>query len=159
MTPSPAPVAPSVDERPPASPTGGFSDADVEVEEQVEKEKARALEEPGPSWRTWLLQRALRAYYLLGILIADVQIIVFWLEAGNNVLAMALSLAGALYLEFLLYRYLWYRPQVEVAPSGRFRPTWTRPAEFGRWTPEADLVRSGVSIYRTEQGPNPKEFL
>jgi hypothetical protein len=42
---------------------------------------------------------------------------------------------------------------------GKFRPTWYRPVEYGRWTPEADLVRSGIGIYDRPEGPDPKEFL
>jgi len=133
-------------------------DTEASFDDRVAVEKARALEEPGPSWRTWFFQSALRGYYFLGILIVDVQLFVFWLEV-SNVPGHVASLVVALYLEFLLYRYLWYRPRDDVAPQGSFRRTWLRPAEYGLWTPEADLVRAGVSIYRTEEGPSPKEFL
>jgi hypothetical protein len=129
-----------------------------DLKDRVAVEKARALQEPGPSWRTWMLQSALRWYYMLGVLVADVQIVVTWFEL-SSVVGMVISLAVATYLEFLLYRYLWYRPRSEVRPSRPFRRTWLKPAEYGRWTPEADLVQAGVSIYRTEEGPSPKEFL
>ncbi|MGA7477213.1 MAG: hypothetical protein WBW47_08425 [Thermoplasmata archaeon] len=133
--------------------------AEESLEDRVADEKARALQEPGPGWRTWFFQRALRGYYLLGMLIVNVQIVVAWYEAAS-VTGLVVSLAVAIYLEFLLYRYLWYRPPYEAPPPrGRFRPTWTRPVEYGRWTPEADLVRAGVPIYRGEEGPSPKEFL
>ncbi len=137
------------------------SDSDLEgasLQDRVAVEKARALREPGPSWRQWMFQSALRAYYVLGILVADVQVVVFWYEEGSAV-GLVVSLALALYLEFLLYRYLWYRPPPEALTSGKFHPTWIRPAEYGRWTVEADLVRAGISIRRTEEGPNLKEFL
>ncbi|HEY1199293.1 MAG TPA: hypothetical protein VGG32_11440 [Thermoplasmata archaeon] len=128
------------------------------LEDRVAIEKARALREPGPSWRTWLFQSALRGYYLLGMFIVDVQIVVAWYEV-SSVVGLVASLAVAIYLEFLLYRYLWYRPRYDARPIRPFRRTWLRPTEYGRWTPEADLVRAGVSIYRTEEGPNAKEFL
>jgi len=128
------------------------------LEDQVDAEKARALQEPGPGWRQWFLQNALRWYYALGVLIVDIQIIVFWFELGS-VVGLGLSLAGALYLEFLLYRYLWYRPHPEAMRYKAFRRTWFRPTEYGRWTPEADLVRTGISLPSPDEGPNPKEFL
>lgn len=138
---------------------GVASSDELSHEDQVAAEKKRALAEPGPSWRTWCLQTMLRWYYFLGILILDVQVLVFWLEA-HSVAGMVLSLIVAIYFEFLLYRYLWYRPRYDAPrPRGRFHPTWYRPAEFGLWTPEADLVRAGHSIYRSEEGPSPKEFL
>ncbi len=142
-----------------ASRSPGDELADESLEDRVKQEKARALEEPGPSWRTWWFQRALRGYYLLGMLIVDVQVVVGWYEVGSAV-GLVVCLVIAVYLEFLLYRYLWYRPRADAAPPrGRFRPTWVRPSEYGRWTPEADLVRAGHPIYRAEEGPNPKEFL
>lgn len=127
-------------------------------EDRVAAEKARALREPGPSWRTWLLQSALRAYYILGILVADVQVVVLWIELGS-VVGLVVSLILAIYLEFLLYRYLWYRPRPEALTERVFHRTWYRPVEYGRWTVEADLVRAGVAIRRAEEGPNLKEFL
>jgi hypothetical protein len=138
-------------------PSDGSASSEA-LEDRVAAEKARALKEPGPSWRTWFLQNALRWYYFLGILILDVQVIVFWIEV-NWLVGIVPSLVVLLYLELLLYRYLWYRPRSDAIPRRAFRRTWLRPAEYGRWTPEADLVRAGVSIYRTEEGPSPKEFL
>jgi hypothetical protein len=138
----------------------GPSDADLEgrsLQDRVAAEKARALREPGPSWRQWMFQSAFRTYYLLGILIADVQVIVAWYEVGS-IVGLILSLVLALYLEFLLYRYLWYRPR-ETLTERVFHRSWLRPVEYGRWTAEADLVRAGISIGRTEEGPTPKEFL
>jgi hypothetical protein len=144
--------------------TGADGFADAPLEDRVAIEKARALAEPGPGWRTWFLQRALRAYYLLGILIANAQVVVFWIEVQNLavsilVVGAVLSLAVALYLELLLYRYFWYRPRVDVSRVRRFRRTWLHPFEYGRWTPEADLVAAGEPIYQTEEGPSAKEFL
>jgi hypothetical protein len=137
------------------------SDADLDgesLQDRVAAEKARALREPGPGWRQWLFQSALRVYYILGILVADVQVVVFWIEEGSLV-GLVVSLVLAFYLEFLLYRYLWYRPRPEAPTDRAFHRTWLRPVEYGRWTVEADLVRAGIAIRRTEEGPNPKEFL
>jgi hypothetical protein len=124
----------------------------------VEREKAFALKEPGPGWRTWFLQSALRWYYFLGMLIVNINILVSWFEYGS-LLGMVLSLVVAVYLEFLLYRFLWYRPNTDEAPRRPFRRSWIRPTEYGRWTPEADRVRGGFSIYPTEEGPSAREFL
>jgi len=132
---------------------------DETLQDRVVAEKARALEEPGPSWRTWALHSLLRWYYMLGILIADVQIVVYWYEVGS-VVGLVLSLAAALYLEFLLYRILWYRPRPDAPRLHQFHRTWFRPVEYGRWTTEAQLVAAGVDIYRgTTDEPNPREFL
>ena len=48
---------------------------DETLQDRVAAEKARALQEPGPGWRTWALHSLLRWYYILGILIVDVQIV------------------------------------------------------------------------------------
>ena len=128
------------------------------LEDRVDQEKALALAEPGPSWRQWMFHSAFRAYFLLGMLIVDAQIVVFWIEEKSSV-ALVVTLILALYLEFLLYRYLWYRPRFDAPARRPFRRTWIRPAEYGRWTPEAELVRAGSPIYSSEQGPSPKDFL
>ena len=123
-----------------ASRSPGDELADESLEDRVEQEKARALERAGTELAPMVFQRALRAYYVLGILIVDVQVVVGWYEVGSAV-GLVVCLALAVYLEFLLYRYLWSRPRADAAPPrGQFRPTWVRPSEYGRWTPEADLV-------------------
>jgi len=146
---------------PPATPeTFGNDDLlDETIQDRVAAEKARALREPGSSWRTWALHSLLRWYYMLGILIVDVQIIVFWYQEGS-VVGLVATLVAATYLELLLYRLLWYRPRVDAPRHAQFHRTWLRPVEYGRWTPEAQLVEAGVEIYDdTTEGPNPKEFL
>ena len=153
-SPQPPTLAPSV--APGESPADELSAYDLQ--DRVRAEKARALAEPGPSWRQWLYQSAFRGWYALGILIVDVQVAVFWLEAGST-LGIVLSVIAALYLEFLLYQYLWHRPNFDAPPPRPFRPKWWRPVEYGRWTPEAELVRAGYPLYKPHEGPNPKEFL
>lgn len=139
-----------------ATPADEFSQ--YSLEDRVAAEKAWALKQPGPTWREWLFHSAFRGWYALGMLIVDANLVVFWLEVGSFV-GMGVSLAVAFYLEFLLYRYLWYRPHPDAPPPRPFRPSWYRPVEYGRWTPEADLARAGWPVYDTGEGPNPKEFL
>jgi hypothetical protein len=124
--------------------------------DRVQEEKRKALADPGPSWREWFLFSAAKAYVLLGYLIVDVWIVIGALEVGLPYVAAALVVV-AIYLEILLYKYLWRRPA--ETPRG-FRPTWWwTPARYGRWTPEGEALRSGESPEMIEEGPNPKEFL
>ena len=153
MLPSGGAGAPGAEE-----PVAGEELNDYILEDRVAAEKARALKEPGPSWRQWALHSLLRGWYALGMLIVDANIVVFWIEA-HSVLGLVLSLVAAIYLEFLLYRYLWYRPHPETPPERPFRPKPWRPVEYGRWTPEAELVRAGYPIYNSAEGPNAREFL
>lgn len=145
-----------------SAPSASFGDDDASfdetLEDHVKAEKTRALQEPGMSWRTWALHRLLRGYYLLAILILDVSLLVFWIQAGSWV-GFVLSVAGALYLEFLFYRFLWYRPHPDSQHRWKFRRTWFRPVPYGRWTPEAQLAKAGAEVPQTTEGPNPKEFL
>jgi hypothetical protein len=127
--------------------------------ERVAEEKARALSEPGPSWREWLFYQALKWWLAIVLIIVDSWVVVFWVEYGS-LSGLLASIIVTIYAEFLLYRYLWYRPNPEQPRMrGKFRPTWYRPVEYGRWTPEADMVRSGIGIYDRPEGPDPKEFL
>lgn len=125
----------------------------------VSEEKRRALAAPGPSWRQWWFHDGSKWYVGLGLLILDIWLLAYGFEAGALLGAVAL-LVVAVYAEFLLYRYLYYRPHPDdQAHATRFRRTWTRPVAFGRWTPEADFVRAGGKLPGPEEGPNPKEFL
>jgi len=126
--------------------------------DRVRQEKLEALREPGPSWRQWFFYDALKWWIGLGFFIVDIWIVGWWVE-GAPLAAGLLTLIAAIYLEFLAFRYLWYRPKETVSRRrGAFHPTWTRPVEFGRWTPEADLVRAGQSVPGMDEGPSPREF-
>lgn len=124
------------------------------------QEKLEALRDPGPSWREWFFFRAAKWYIGLGFLMIDGIVAVQWFELGSY-LGLGLSLAGALYLEYLLWEYLWFQPEIADLPrrGERFRGTWRRPVLYGRWTPEADQVRAGTPLVRGDAGPDPREFL
>lgn len=129
----------------------------------TEEERKRALEHPGPTWREFFFYDFMKVWLVLGFLIVDVWAVGAFAQPFNPA-AMLLSLVALLYGEFLLYRFLWYRPgDSEATRSARragFRPTWSRPVAFGRWTPEADRARSGRDPYEGYvRGPDPREFL
>jgi hypothetical protein len=145
----------------PLAPGGDRSGDDfVSASDRLELEKQLALREPGPTWREWAFFTGFKPWFAVGFLIADAWIATGWLEAGNLV-AMGVSLVAAVYLELLLYRYLWYRPHPqEIRGRGPFHATWLRLAEYGRWTPEAERARAGLPLETTpEQGPDAREFL
>jgi hypothetical protein len=126
---------------------------------RVAEEKKRALAEPGPSWRQWWFHDASKWYVGLAFLILDVWVVAYGFEAGALFGAVGILVVAG-YAEFLLYRYLYYRPHPGDHGGARgFRRTFTRPVPFGRWTPEADLVRAGGTLVPEEEGPSPKEFL
>jgi len=122
--------------------------------------RSAAIEEPGPSWREYAYSSLAKSWVLLGFGVVDAWIVAAWLQP-LNVLSLLLSLAGATYLEFLLFRYLWYLPGPEASAStGPFRPTWTRPVRFGRWTTETQRLREARRRGEPERaGPDASEFL
>lgn len=126
--------------------------------EEVVHEKRRALEDPGPPWREWFLHDGAKWWVGLGFLIVDTWILAGGLEAGVPALG-ALLLLPATYLQFLLWRMLWFRPPIDRPVRGDFHRSWTRPVEFGRWTPEGVVVRTRGRAALGPEGPNPKEFL
>ncbi len=127
--------------------------------ETTADERARAIAHPGPSWQEYFYFQFLKMWIALGFLILDAWIAVLFLEP-TDLPAMAAALAGALYLEFLAYRYLWFRPALDESPHFQFRRTWSRPVRFGRWTPEMFRLREGLEPYLDgTRGPDPREFL
>ena len=121
-----------------------------------EEERARALADPGPTWRQWFLYSFVKAWGLLAFFIGDVFILAAF---GAPFLPWALfpSLAVALYGEYLLYQYLWHRPSVEelLAQRRGFKRTWHRPVPYGRWTIEAERARAGQPVLAPDEEPHP----
>lgn len=148
----------------PETETGALPDpsADYAFEahyDRVAQEKEAARRAPDIPWGTWWLRSGSKWYLAVGFLIADV-----WIFAGAlPLIGVGLAfvpLAGALYAEFLLYRYLYFVPGDDEEPRrGPFRPSWTRPVEYGRWTAEGAALRAGGTVVSPEAGPDPKEFL
>lgn len=134
---------------PDEAPLDSFLDPEAE-------EKRRAVLDPGPKWGDWFLFSGAKPWVGLGFLIIDVWVVGSWLSP-LNLAGLVLSLPPAIYLEFLAYRYLWYRPD-EILGGHRFRPSWHALREVGVWTPEERLLRSGT-VPRAPQGPDPREFL
>lgn len=126
------------------------------------EERERAIADPGASWREWFFFSFARVWTLLAFFILDVFIFATF-AVPLIAWALVASLALAVYAEFLLYEFLWYRPPLEKLSEWKreFRPSWHRPVRFGRWTVEAARVRAGGPLLPPgeEPHPDPNEFL
>jgi hypothetical protein len=137
---------------------------DIEARlDAVRAEKLAALADPGPSWSEWFFFHGAKWYMTAAFLIP-----VAWeiasLFAPANVPGYEIGpvLAGTFYAEFMLYQYLWHRPSSHPSRSlgaRSFRPTWYRPVQYGRWTPEGTELRAGRPVVSVEEGPDPREFV
>ena len=150
------------DSPPPPGPEdqGEFDAATREKIERAAEEKRRARAEPGASWNDWLYFQAFKWWIIIAYLVVDSWIAAEWVVLGSA-LGLGLSLIAAAYFEYLLFEYLWYRPDPD-APRlrpGEFRPTWYKPVPLGRWTPEAALQRRGIPLGEEPGQVDPKEFL
>jgi hypothetical protein len=143
------------------SSSGPTPEEEAALDERIElvlEEKRRALADPGPSWREWFFFDGAKWFVGLGFLIALVLVATYWLEA-TNYLALGLSVAAVFYGEFLLYRFLWYRPSRHSSARRRaFRPGPFRLTALGRWTPEAEEERAGGTPVSPDGGPDLKDF-
>lgn len=124
--------------------------------ESERRRRAALAALPGPDWKTWFLETGLRPYLLLLFLVIDAWIVLMWFELGSLV-GLVLTLVPAVYLEFLFYRYLWTKPDLE-APRP-FRRTLTRPVWAGRWTPEGMRLRAGEPMPAPDESRKREEFL
>lgn len=125
--------------------------------------RRQALADPGLSWSDWFYRSFARAWIVLLFLVLDVFVISTF-GAPLDVPALIAGLALAIYGEWLLYQYLWHSPGTLRHHRGRegFQRGWLHPVEFGRWTPEASLAKTGkLPAYRPDEpsGPDPREFL
>lgn len=127
--------------------------------DRAAEEKHEALAEPGASWHDWLYFSAFKWWLLIGLIAVDGWIAGFWIEIPSGY-GLVASLLVAVYLEYLIFQYLWHRPEPDARPpKGGFRPSWYRPVEFGRWTPERRLAQQGHPAYDRSDGPDPREFM
>ena len=118
-----------------------------------------ALADPGPTWGEWLIGPFAKVWVLLGFFVVDSWVLVLW-AAPFNPAGLAASLVAAAYLEFLLWRYLWYAPdRDDDLRNLPFRPNWTRLARFGRWTPQASRLRAGQDPYESHTVDDLTEFV
>lgn len=127
--------------------------------DRVAEEKRAALAHPGLSWREWFFYDGAKWFVGMAFLVVDAWIALYWIDVGSN-LGLGLSIAAALYAEFLLYQFLWYRPSAYHRGYRRtFRPDPLRPVAFGRWTPEVRRVDAEPDAVGPEGGPDLKEFV
>jgi hypothetical protein len=126
---------------------------------ELERLRDRAL--ALPSWAEWFYASFLKVYGALGLFVGDAILAAYWLEIPNA-LGLLATLLPVVYLEFLLFQYLWHEPDPSGATrsAGPFRPTWLRPVRFGRWSSMGQRVRRGRAPFPGEgSGPDPHEFL
>ena len=152
------PLVPSGSSEPEGADASASFGAREQKAEAWEDARQKALDDPGPGWKEWFLYHGAKMWVALGFFIADMWIFLTWVSAFNAI-GLALSIAAAIYLEILAYRYLWYRVNPEAPrPTEPFRRTWLRPREFGLWTPEGAMAKRG-EIPRSGSGPRREDFL
>jgi hypothetical protein len=119
----------------------------------------QALADSGPTWTEWLIGPFAKVWLALALFIVDSWIVVVWV-APINFVGLLLSLAAAFYLEFLLWRYLWFAPdRDDDLRRLPFHPTWTQLTRFGRWTPQAARLRAGQDPYESHAVDDLTEFV
>jgi hypothetical protein len=141
------------------------------IPKPTEEERAAALAHRGPSWRAWFLTSFSMVYLGLALLTVDVIVASSWVQARLDLGALAALMIALLYAEYLLYQYLWHRPEHDVSRSsvrtgpglaGRRRALgwrfWIHPFPRGRWTHHFPEGRRGGPAGAAD-GPTPEEFL
>jgi len=145
-------------EAPQGSDTSTSFAARLEQADAWEEAREKAIADPGPSWKEWFLFSGAKVWVALGFFVIDVWIIESWLYPPNAA-GLGLSIAAAVYLEFLAYRFLWYRWDPEAPRRvGPFKPTFLRPREVGLWTREGVLMKQG-QFPTADDGPRREDFL
>jgi len=116
------------------------------------EEREAAIRAEGSTWREWWFGVALKWWLGLLWLVIDSWIVAGWIEVGGW-LPLAGSLAAAIFLEYLLYQYLWHPYDPEL--GGKFRRSWRTPFEVGRWVPERSALLAGKTETRV---PDLRQF-
>jgi hypothetical protein len=125
-----------------------------------EEERRRAEEDPGPSWSEYFYWQLLKWWVGLAFLVIDSMLLLTFLRPLELPLLVG-SLVAAIYVEYVVWQYLWHRPPLDPAErraQGPFVRSPLRIVPYGRWTPEARMARSGIDPMGPH-GPDPREFL
>jgi hypothetical protein len=133
--------------------------------ERVRKEKEEALHDPGPTWKEWFCYSAAKWWLFIGgyLVVLSWELAYLYPSYGVPLYETLPLIAVTLYAELLLWRFLWYRPHGDEPSRSTgdrvFRPSFLRPVQYGRWTPEWADIRAGRRVPSADVGPDPKEFL
>jgi hypothetical protein len=137
------------------------------------EERKRALAQPGLGWKDWALYSGLKPWIGLGLLIVDVWALVtviglasqptygLWALLGLEPLAVVtLSLVSAMtiYLNLVVWSYLWANPREGDLRPGAFTPTAWKPFAVGRWTADYPAWAAGTLGNATPEA-SVEEFL
>ncbi len=158
---TPAPPAPTTPEH---ALTPDEEAALGEAADRLAVDRQRALKDPGSSWRDWFLGVWAKWWLGLAFVVVDSWIASFWANdgvfSGYDAAYLGASLAVAVYLEILLYLFLWRIPSGPLDSAGRrFRPSWKALREIGRWVPVSERRALRTSAGPAEGAPDPREFL
>ncbi len=119
--------------------------------------RAKALAEPGPSWSEWAKGTAGKMYVGLGMLILDALVWVSLEESSLRLLTIP-AVPLLVYLNYVLYSYLWARPPKDIQTKAQFHRTWIHPFLLGRWDPEYKAWTTGRAMKDATAVP-PEEFV
>lgn len=126
-----------------------------------EEDRKAAIAELGPSWREYFFGPFAKVYVLLGFLIVDSSLAVYWVQP-IDLYGLLPTLGVAVYLEYLAYQALWYMPAGGLSASSRGSGwhRWVHPVPYGRWTSAYQRARRGLAPGPASgrDGPDPSEF-
>jgi len=126
-----------------------------------EEERKEVIADPGLSWKDWAIYQGLKTWVGLALFIGDC-LLFAGLWTGGSVayrISIAPAMAGAIYLNYLLWSYLWYVPDIGQLRKAKQKRTLLHPFPVGRWTPEYETYKkSGLRGLHAEE-VNPEEFL
>ena len=125
------------------------------------EERQRVIGDPGPPWREWFLTTGLKPWIVLLLLIFESLGIVSVIEALSG-LEVALTLGPLifmLYIDILLWNFLWRVPSMDEWKTGEFKNSWWQPFKIGRWTLEYEMWKAGKGKDIAMSDVNPHDFL
>jgi hypothetical protein len=126
-----------------------------------DEERKRFIDDPGIPWMTWLLTIGLKPWIGLGLFIGDSLTLLNLWVIGTPVarIAMVPTLLLLIYLNFLLWSYLWHVPTPEELRASPVSPTLRSPFAVGRWTPDYQTWKEGGRTALADGQIDPNEFL
>jgi hypothetical protein len=126
-----------------------------------DEERKEIIDVPPSPWKEWFLTEGSKTWIAVGLLILDIFVYgALWLSSWAYAhYLIPPALIAALYLNYVLWTYLWSVPDIDELRKGRLKHTLAHPFPVGRWTPEYKVWKEQGDAGLHSGALNPDEFV
>jgi hypothetical protein len=125
------------------------------------EERKKAIDDPGTPWKVWWYAQGSKTWIGVGMMILDVFLYgTIWMWTWPYAHYMLIpAMPFALYLNYLLWNYLWRVPDLDELRKGQIERTALHPWPVGRWTEDYAVWKAQGVAGLHGDAINPGDFV